>query len=147
MTNSQSGMMPGMRFKWPGTSAPPGSLKENGAAISRTAYAALFAVIGTTFGAGDGVTTFNLPDTRSEFDRNLDDGRGIDVGRTLGSSQSDELKNHNHQLYAGAIAPGTGNEYSTNRLGTSIPLDTLTGGAGGVETRPRNVAFLACIKY
>jgi hypothetical protein len=47
-----------------GTTAPPGFLACNGAAVSRTTYAALFAVIGTTYGAGDGSTTFNLPDCR-----------------------------------------------------------------------------------
>jgi phage-related tail fiber protein len=70
------------------STAPSGSLKANGAAVSRTAYAALFAAIGTTFGAGDGVNTFNLPDLRGEFIRGLDDGRGVDPDRVLGSSQN-----------------------------------------------------------
>ena len=47
-----------------GSSAPPGYLMANGQAVSRTTYAALFAVAGTTYGAGDGVTTFNVPDLR-----------------------------------------------------------------------------------
>ena len=51
------------------SSAPGGWLKCNGAAVSRTTYAALFAAIGTTFGAGDGSTTFKLPDLRGEFVR------------------------------------------------------------------------------
>lgn len=73
------------------SSAPTGYLKANGAVISRTAYAALFAEIGTTFGAGDGATTFNVPDLRGEFVRGYDDGRGIDSGRTLGSWQKGSL--------------------------------------------------------
>ncbi|MCK9131735.1 phage tail protein [Haemophilus influenzae] len=56
------------------TTPPSGWLKANGAAVSRTTYAALFAAIGTTFGAGDGSSTFNLPDLRGEFVRGLDDG-------------------------------------------------------------------------
>ncbi|WP_287956581.1 phage tail protein, partial [Snodgrassella sp.] len=56
--------------------APTGWLKANGAAVSRTTYANLFAAIGTKFGAGDGKTTFNLPDLRGEFIRAYDDGRG-----------------------------------------------------------------------
>lgn len=54
--------------------APTGWLKENGAAVSRVAFARLFAAIGTRYGAGDGVNTFNVPDARGEFFRALDDG-------------------------------------------------------------------------
>ena len=50
-----------------GNSAPAGYLICNGAAVSRTTYAGLFAVIGTTYGAGDGSTTFNLPDLTGKF--------------------------------------------------------------------------------
>lgn len=78
------------------SSAPTGWLKANGAAVSRTAYAELFAAIGTTFGAGDGFVTFNLPDLRGEFVRGWDDGRGLDGGRTFGSVQGYTLQSHNH---------------------------------------------------
>lgn len=61
------------------STAPTGYLKANGALISRTTYASLFAAIGTTFGAGDGSTTFALPDLRGYFPRGWADGRGIDV--------------------------------------------------------------------
>jgi len=67
--------------------APTGWLKANGAAVSRTTYAALFAALGTTFGVGDGSTTFNLPDLRGEFPRGWDDSRGADSGRGFGSFQ------------------------------------------------------------
>lgn len=77
-------------------SAPPGHLKCNGAAISRTTYAALFAAIGTTFGSGDGSTTFNIPDFRSETIRGWDDGRGIDTGRVFGSWQDGQNLSHTH---------------------------------------------------
>ena len=63
-----------------GANAPSGFLKCNGQLVSRTTYASLFAVIGTTYGAGDGSTTFKLPDCRGEFLRGLDDGRGVDTG-------------------------------------------------------------------
>lgn len=78
------------------STAPTGWLKANGAAVSRTAYAALFAAIGTTFGAGDGFTTFNLPDLRGEFIRGWDDGRGIDAGRSIGSAQAGAIQSHGH---------------------------------------------------
>lgn len=70
------------------STAPTGWLKANGALLSRTAYADLFAAIGTTFGAGDGFNTFALPDLRGEFIRGFTDGRGVDSGRIFGSSQS-----------------------------------------------------------
>lgn len=79
-----------------GTTAPAGTLKANGAEVSRTAYARLFAVIGTTFGAGNGTTTFNLPDYRGAFIRALDDGKGRDPGRTLAAFQDSQNKSHAH---------------------------------------------------
>ena len=78
------------------TTAPSGYLKCNGAAIDRTTYAALFAIIGTTHGAGDGSSTFNVPDLRGEFVRGWDDSRGVDSGRNFGTSQGDNNKQHNH---------------------------------------------------
>jgi microcystin-dependent protein len=77
-------------------SAPDYYLKENGAAVSRTTYAALYDEIGTTHGVGDGSTTFNLPESRGEFFRGLDDGRGVDSGRTIGSAQSEMIGPHSH---------------------------------------------------
>lgn len=132
------------------TSAPTGWLKANGAAVSRTAYADLFAAIGTRFGAGDGVNTFNLPEMRGEFIRGLDDGRGVDTGRTLGTAQADMLASHSHQLAnykpvnANIVKPIEGGaELSTVGLGTAVS----TNSTGGAETRPRNVALLYCIKF
>lgn len=77
-------------------STPIGWLKANGAAVSRTTYANLFVEIGTTYGAGDGSTTFNLPEARGLFLRGLDDGRGIDSGRWIGSFQDSQNLWHNH---------------------------------------------------
>ena len=87
---------PGYAGYFAGTSAPAGWLKANGAALSRTLYADLFAAVGTTYGAGDGHSTFNLPDMRGEFVRGWDDGRGIDPGRVFGSVQSDNTRRHIH---------------------------------------------------
>ena len=96
-----SGMIPsGAVLYFAGQTAPSGWLKANGAAVSRTAYAALFAAIGTTYGAGDGSTTFNLPDLRGEFMRGWDDGRGIDRGRAFGSAQGDAIRNITGSLSA-----------------------------------------------
>lgn len=68
---------------WPTTSAPTGWLICDGSAVSRTTYAALFAVIGTVFGAGNGSTTFNVPDLRDKFIK----GKSSDaIGDTGGSA-------------------------------------------------------------
>jgi microcystin-dependent protein len=132
---------------------PAGWLKADGAAVSRTTYAALFTAIGTTFGVGDGSTTFNLPDLRGEFMRGWDDGRGIDTGRVFGSAQADEFKAHTH-------TPLNGNSFLTNttagsqgtfNYGSGALVNTgtvsTTSSVGSTETRPRNIALLACIKF
>lgn len=83
------------------TAEPPkGWLKCNGEVVSRTQYAALFAAIGTRFGTGNGSTTFALPDLRGEFVRGWDDGRGIDAGRVLGSTQAGQNASHIHTATA-----------------------------------------------
>lgn len=126
---------------------PSGYLKANGAAVSRITYGALFSAIGTSFGVGDGSTTFNLPDLRGEFIRGWDDARGIDAGRSFGSAQADLIKNHTHaltqQLGAGTVASGS-SYYGT--VSSSSNTGSVSSG-GGAESRPRNVALLACIKY
>ncbi len=136
--------------------APSGFLKCNGAAISRTTYAALFAVMGTLYGAGDGSTTFNLPDLRGEFIRCSDDSRGVDVGRVHGSFQAEQVISHAHGLdhnmlignrsYSGLNSGvSQGGAYpKVGVLGDSGSF-TVTAPFGGGETRPRNVALLACV--
>ena len=83
--------------------APTGWLKCNGAAISRTDYADLFDSIGTTYGTGDGSTTFNLPDLRGEFLRCWDDGRGVDTGRSLTSTSVADIQDWAVQNFTGAF--------------------------------------------
>ena len=70
---------------------PLGWQAMDGSAISRTNYAALFAAIGTRYGAGDGTTTFNVPDGRGYFNRQWANGGPIDTGRTLGSTQATQV--------------------------------------------------------
>ena len=125
--------------------APPGWLKENGAAVSRTVYADLFAVIGVGFGAGDGSTTFNLPDHRAEFPRGLDDGRGVNPGRTVGSTEGQSIQSHAHTILNKAASFGFSAAVGGNAPGQSTAGTTEA--TGGAETRPRNIAKLYCIKY
>ena len=128
------------------TNLPEEYLECNGAAVNRTSYAALFSKIGTTFGTGDGSTTFNIPDLRGEFIRGFDNGRGIDADRNFGSNQADELKSHRHKI-------SSIKEDNTGGSGTKC-LDKYHSNAniysdyvGGDETRPRNVAMIYAIKY
>ena len=73
---------------------PSGYLECNGQSVSRTTYAALFAIIGTQYG-GSG-NNFNVPDLRGEFVRGFDNGRGADSGRQIGSHQSNNNAQHTH---------------------------------------------------
>ena len=143
---------------------PTGWLVADGALLSRTTYADLFAVIGTTYGAGDGSTTFQLPDLRSEFLRGWDaaggTSRGCDLGRSFGSNQTASMQAHCHIMDSGGdstightpwsnVATGSGNTTASltnssrtvRRCGLSSTVGT------GNDTRPMNVALLPCIKY
>lgn len=152
-------------ISWFPTITPPtGWLVADGSTISRTTYADLFAVIGTTYGAGDGSTTFQLPDLRGEFLRGWDaaggTARGCDLGRAFGSNQTDSMERHCHILDSGGngaighpswacTATGSGtitasltfSSQTVRRCGLSSTVGT------GTETRPINVALLPCIKY
>ena len=122
-------------------------LECDGSELSRTTYANLYSVIGDIYGAGDGSTTFNIPDLRGEFIRGFDNGRGVDSGRTIGTWQVDDFKSHQHSLNwwgnNGGAGAGTKDLLAT---GDGFhPLDTSL--VGGTETRPRNIAMMYCIKY
>lgn len=137
-------------------------LKCNGAVVSRTAYPELFAAIGTYFGAGDGVNTFHLPDARGEFPRYADDGRGLDFGRIVGSKQGDAIRNIKGEFVSSddnALNPSTmqgpfydtGRRSGTDRGGDSVQpilgFDVSRVVPTASENRPRNIAWLACIRY
>lgn len=148
---------PGTTIAFAGPTPPAGFLRENGALVSRTTYARLFAAIGTTYGAGNGSTTFALPDSRGLFMRGLDGGRGIDPGRSLGTDQEDQLQGHRHDFQWGQGANGSG--YRGNSVANyaaaglySQVTEPITDGVNGAprvgsETRPINTARMFCIKY
>lgn len=129
------------------TGAPTGWLKCNGAAISRGTYSTLFAAIGTTFGNGNGSSTFNIPDLRGVFVRGWADGKSnssgkiYDAGRNFGSEQADAFKSHTHD-YKGQTGSGGSGTSSRDAENTTL----TTAATGDVETRPRNVALMYCIK-
>lgn len=98
---------------WPTTTPPTGWFLCDGSAVSRTTYAALFAVIGTTFGAGDGSTTFNLPNLKGRFSIGLNgaDPDFDEIGETGGSKTATGSLDSGTQVgtYNAAYSKTTGN--------------------------------------
>lgn len=177
----------GMIGTFAGSNAPTGWLKANGAQVAQAAFPELFAAIGHIYipaGQSPAAGSFFLPDLRGMFPRFLDEGRGQDPGRSIGSNQGDLLAAHSHSGrtsengdHAHDSSFGEGNKHTAaapygmsphrpgNRnAGSSGGVDYdnyawqtstdgqhahdfTTGVSGGNETRPKNVALLACIKY
>ena len=149
-------------------SAPTGWLECDGSAVSRTTYANLFSVIGTTFGVGDASTTFNLPDLRGEFIRGWDDGRGADSGRSFGSDQLDQMQRITGSIgeiladtpvsasgaidFVGKNSPNFDGANESSGTNGTFSFDSAnspnarTSSTTNGETRPRNVALLYIIK-
>ena len=146
---------------------PVGYILCDGSALSRTTYAALFSLVGTAWGSGDGSTTFNIPDLRGQFLRGQSHGSGIDpdvgsrtaylaggnTGDAVGSYQSHVVGQHNHVL---VTISGWGANYGGNRpywnsgnraTGQVAGAYTDTGETGvGAETRPTNIYLNYLIK-
>ena len=107
-----AGVPTGSVFCMAVATVPTGYFECNGQSLNRNTYAALFAVIGTQYGAANN-TTFKVPDLRGEFVRGFDNGKGVDSGRSVASSQGDQNAYHRH----------TGSVSGT----TEDPTPTLTG--------------------
>ena len=170
---------------WPGSSAIPSGWKEcNGEILLITAYSALNTALGTNTykwqydannsaytvpggGAFDAALHFQLPDLRGEFIRGLDNSRGVDTGRGLGSAQADQFQNHEHPMTSidGTFVYGTQQNHGVmmrfnphgavtdnivKELDTAIRPGYTESAyddySFGLETRPRNLAMKAIIK-
>jgi hypothetical protein len=153
-----SGAPVGSILYYPVSTMPVGWMICNGASLSTTTFSLLFSKIGYSYGgSGD---TFRLPDLRGEFIRSWDGGRGVDAGRTVGSAQGDLFKSHNHPLTTGPNGQplefsyfvgggdGTfdGSLFVTGYDRNAVSANQYMSFAGGTETRPRNIALVACIK-
>jgi microcystin-dependent protein len=127
---------------------PAGWLECDGSAVSRATYSALFTAISTTFGVGDGSTTFNLPDLRGEFVRGWANARAVDTGRAFGSTQAEMIGPHNHTAssasssssstsgsFSGTTASGGAHSHAMN---PSVLIGSETSGTAGV---PNNTAI------
>lgn len=102
---------PGGIIMYGGSTIPTGWLLCDGSAVSRTAYALLFAAIGTSFGAGDGSTTFNLPDLRDRFPLGVSTKS---LGQTGGGGSHSSNGGHTHDGHGASIgAHGTANNTTT----------------------------------
>ncbi len=168
-----AGVPSGSVFCMAVVSIPTGYLECNGAAVSRTTYSALFAIIGVNYGSGNGSSTFNVPDLRGEFVRGVDRGRGVDSGRQAASSQGSQNAQHNHSASSTSSVTDPGHKHNLNfnmgsiissggafglkdsgnadrmftaTTGISVSTSTSIGNQGGGEARPRNVAMLYIIK-
>lgn len=88
----------GSIMQYGGSSAPEGWLLCDGSAISRTTYSALFAAIGTTYGTGDGSTTFNLPDLENRVPIGVSDTHGLGTtgGEETHTLTTEEMPAHGH---------------------------------------------------
>jgi phage-related tail fiber protein len=134
---------------FPVDSPPPGFLELDNSVQSSALYPDLSAYLGGKFNKGnEGVGNFRLPETRGEFLRGWDHGRGVDVGRGLGSWQADDNKSHIHGTTYDVIADiFMAGEVRRNYLqqynGTD---DVVTKASGGNEARPRNITVMWCIK-
>jgi phage-related tail fiber protein len=159
---------------YPNPNPPAGYLVADGSILSRTVYAALFSVIGTTFNIGGELTTdFRLPDLRGEFIRGFDNGRNVDPNRTFGSFEDwstgrpkrtdnpnklinnagggQNLTNASPPNLVGfARVSNVGETITSNGLdspGSGWEMDDLNVVDGDEETRPRNIALQPCIKW
>ena len=158
---------PGTVLYTAGTTVPAGFLAANGALVGKDQYPALYLALGGVSSPyGQNSASFNLPDLRGYFVRGADNGAGVDPGRVAGTYQADAFKSHQHDyddLYGlqddqgPAVIDRNGDrlyKYSSwgddrdNDSGNPAYFYSRTAAAGTEsETRPKNLALLAIIKY
>lgn len=147
-----SGVPVGAGTDYWGTAAPSGWIFADGSAISRTTYANLFTVMGTTHGAGDGSTTFNLPDKRARVSVMKGTHTSVDtLGENDGVAVANRRPQHRHTAHAHgySVATGTinlgssggGNPFVSNGGGTTSSVD---GGSGNASDSLDAPAFIVC---
>jgi hypothetical protein len=134
--------LPGTLIEWTGSSAPIGYLAcpTTPTNISRTAYAALFAAIGTTWGVGDGAATFGMPYFQIGY-------TAVHNPSSVGSQTVGDNLAHTHAaIQANYSQPdtGAGNSHFGNINGTTA---TLTGSEGGSANLAAGSNVLICVKY
>ena len=121
---------------WAGKASPAGWLLCQGQAVSRTTYAALYAVCGTAYGTGDGSSTFNLPDLRARMPIGLSGSGAFNALGNAGGEENhtlntEEMPSHGHTLTAGARMPKLGVWLTNMAGGTGWPAISSTNGNDG----------------
>ena len=143
ISSSSAGLPIGGGCDYFGTTAPTNYMFADGSAISRTEYSELFAIIGTTFGTGDGSTTFNLPDRRTATSVMYKENDttfgtfGATVGDNTHTLTITEMPPHSHSLVNAKIAANGINSdgytpqrgYGTNGSNYNPDISTVGGGA------------------
>jgi len=120
---SGNGTLPiGSVISYVSAAVPDGWLACDGSAVSRATYSELFAIIGTTYGDGDGGSTFNLPDTRGVFLRGAGSSGFGAYSAALGDFQNDSFKSHSHSI----DAPSTVTTTTGNHVHSVDPPNTAT---------------------
>ena len=159
----------GAVFHFAASTPPTGYLKANGDTVPNGTgtvqgisanFSDLYAILGSTYGAAG-----KLPDLRGEFVRGWADDRAVDTGRTFGTEQGDAFQGHKHQtartvlMTAGVDASfdflsniADSRDATPFNFANEMQVAPVTDGTNGTprtaaETRPRNIALLACIKY
>ncbi|WAT26286.1 phage tail protein [Pseudomonas sp. GXZC] len=146
---AQASALPvGSMIAFPVNKVAPGFLELDGSVNSAATYPDLATFMGGAFNKGDeGAGNFRLPESRGEFLRGWDHGRGADVGRGLGSLQAEAIKstplNPGFNVLTGGAT--TANVSVGGGQFASRPATELSVGSGS-ETRPRNLAVMWCIK-
>nr|WP_323114347.1 phage tail protein [Pseudomonas guariconensis] len=144
---SDDGLPVGSMIPLPKSGVPAGYLELNGSVQNGATYPDLFAYLGTTYNTGgEPAGYFRLPDSRGEFFRGWDHGRGVDAGRVLGSFQGDEFKAHSHMVPNNPANSASGGSQDGGEGNSGYYEGSRTASEGGVETRPRNLAVMWCIK-
>ncbi len=138
----------GVMVPFPLGNVPPGYLEVDNSLFKDDVYPDLAAYLAKKFNlAGDAAGYTRLPESRGEFFRGWDHGRGVDAGRMLASYQTDAFKSHTHTPPNQTGINSAQGPVGVKAIGGSN-FDALAnvGFTGDTETRPRNLAVMWCIK-
>ncbi|MDP9515225.1 phage tail protein [Pseudomonas protegens] len=167
LLKNMSALPVGAMVPFPKGTVPPGFLEVDGSVQSAATYPDLAAYLGTTFNTGgEGAGNFRLPESRGEFLRGWDHGRGVDSGRAIGSWQKGSISSRDADnngftasVYLGGNSGTTAEDFGLDKFslsGASYVNAQLAYASGGSAltrddvylgvTRPRNLAVMWCIK-
>jgi microcystin-dependent protein len=160
MASASSGIPAGILAPFAGSTAPDGWLLCDGSAVSRTTYSSLFAVIATTYGAGDGSITFSLPDLRGRMALGLDnmggtsrdivtaataDTLGAETGEEMHQLTEDEMPSHSHTISGNRNA--VGHPHRVTMMGAANTTDSESTESAGSDQSHNNMPPYMALNY